>query len=146
IEACEELYDKNIQTLSTSANKKDVESGSGYIIIDFDSLSEENKAIAQQYGEMIKYHGRNAVAMNIAITESSTSNEITQKAHEIASLFVPQLASWIHPYTIEELKAQNGISDKLKDNNPSDWPEYYYDPANNLFYDSEEHFHKLKGE
>src|ERR1035437_10524830 len=46
LEACEDLYDKNIRTAMSSANKKDIEyGGHAYIDIDFDSLSEENKAI-----------------------------------------------------------------------------------------------------
>ncbi len=50
-EACKLLYDLNIRTTFSSANKQDVtrRNGYGWINIDYDSLSPENQAIADQY-------------------------------------------------------------------------------------------------
>ena len=50
--ACEILYDKNIETKSSSANKDNVEQGFAYIYIDYDTLSPANQEIGKQIGEV----------------------------------------------------------------------------------------------
>ncbi|MCL4387488.1 hypothetical protein M1307_03815, partial [Patescibacteria group bacterium] len=46
VEACEKLWDLNILTLASSANLKDIGS-SAYLVLDFDSLSDQNKETQQ---------------------------------------------------------------------------------------------------
>ncbi|MFA7663145.1 MAG: hypothetical protein WCX88_04500, partial [Patescibacteria group bacterium] len=86
LSACEEFYDKNIQTLASSANKTDIRSGGhAYIYIDFGSLSAENKQIALQYGQPEDSHySKNSLKIEIPITETTTVEEITQTANKIA--------------------------------------------------------------
>ena len=55
VDACKIFYDKNIETLLSSANKGDVGHGA-YIEIDFRSLSEENKEIGKKQGETYITH------------------------------------------------------------------------------------------
>jgi len=147
LDACEEMWNKNVRTLSTSANKKDIEVGEAYIIIDFDSLSEENQKVAQQYAKPIDYDGVKAVKILIPVSESTSTDEISRKATEIAGTFQKQSATWIPKYSLEYLKKAYGISpNETKYDNPSVWEGYYYDPKEKVFYMSEEHYKKANEE
>lgn len=143
LEACQIMYDKNIRTLATSANKKDIEVGEVYIIIDFDNLSEQNKIIAQKYNQPFNHDDINAVIINIKINNLTTSKEIEQKSIEIANNFHKQSADWIAKYTLEDLKNiyRIELSDTRFDD-PTTWTDFYYDEKNKLFYLSEEHYKK----
>lgn len=48
LKACEYLYDCNIRTLNSSANRNNISSGEGFITIDYKSLDEVNKSIYQK--------------------------------------------------------------------------------------------------
>lgn len=147
--ACEDMWDKNVRTLSTSANKKDIEVGEAYIIIDFGSLSEENRQAAQQLAEPIDYDGMKAVKIPIPVSETTTTDEISQKASEIAGTFNKQPATWIPTYKLEVLKKAYGIDpEETQYDDPSVWQDegYYYDPVSKLFYMSEEHYRKANEE
>jgi len=143
IEACEDMYKKNIRTLSTSANEKDIKRGEAHIIIDFDSLSEENQKIAEQYAKPADYDGSKAVKIIIQVTEKTTPDEITREANKIADAFQMQPAVWIPKYTLEDLKKVYGINpEETKYDDPSVWENYYYNPKEKVFYRSEEHYKK----
>lgn len=143
LKACEEFYDKNIRTLSTSANKKDMKAGEVYIILDFSSLSKENKKIALQFSSPIKYDEFQAVKIIIPIKENTTPDEIAKEAERIAGIFQIQSANWIPKYTLDDLKNIYGIpKDETKYDDPGIWEELYYDPNEKIFYMSEEHFKK----
>jgi len=145
--ACEDMWDKNVRTLSTSANQKDIEVGEAYIIIDFDSLSEENKKAAQQLAEPIDYDGMKAIKIPISVSETTTTDEISRKAAEIAGTFKRQPATWIPKYRLEYLKKAYGIAPEETDyDDPSVWEGYYYDPKEKVFYMSEEHYKKANEE
>jgi len=149
LRACEDLWDKNVRTLSTSANKKDIEMGEAYIIIDFDSLSNENRKAAQQYTEPIDYDGMKTVKIKIPVSESTTPDAISKKAEEIASTFKKQPATWIPTYKLEALKKVHGINQsETQYDDSSVWQEegYYYDSEDKLFYLSEEHYKKANEE
>src|SRR3989344_7459093 len=72
LRACEELYDKNIRTLSTSANEQDIKYQNAHIIIDFGSLSEENKEIGKQLGEIHRADNLDQLVIKIPVEETST--------------------------------------------------------------------------
>jgi hypothetical protein len=93
LEACKILYEKGIETVFSSANKKDISSGYAYLAIDFESLSEKNKKIALELGEIGKMHGsiiKDGVYIKIPINRSSTVGEVKQEAIEIAEKFEQQ--------------------------------------------------------
>ena len=147
LDACEELYDKNIRTLATSANEKDIQTGEAYIIIDFDSLSEENKRVAQQYAKPMQYDGMNVVKIIIPVSEMMSPDEISQQAKKIADTFQRQSATWVPRYTLDDLKKIYGIDEtETKYDDPSTWEGYFYDPESKQFYLSEEHFKKANEE
>ncbi len=147
LEACEELYDKNVKTISSSANKKNIEDGEGYIIIDFASLSEENKEVARGYGDPYTHGEYKAVKISIPLDEFSTVENISEKAKEISSNFHKQEPVWIEAYTLEELKEAYKIPPGEEEfDHPETWEEegYYYDSQNGLFYLSEDHYGKIR--
>ncbi len=142
---CEDLWDKNIKTISTSANKKDIEAGNASIIIDFESLSEDNKQIARQYGSPVDYDNIKVVEIIIPISKETTVEELSQKAFDIASAFKKQPFLWAPTYTAEALKKAYGISpEETQYDDPSVWLEegYCYDAKDDIFYISEEHYKK----
>ncbi|MEK7658500.1 MAG: hypothetical protein AAB352_01385 [Patescibacteria group bacterium] len=148
LSACEELYDKNIQTSGTSANKKDIESHMpGYIVIVFDSLSDKNKEIAKQFGKAEKFEFSDdpcQVKIEIPLNENSSAEEIKTYAEAVAHKFFKQRMTWAPHFTIEELREayagdpndESITIEELEDT-------YYYDPQSKLFYLSEEHFRKV---
>src|SRR5687768_17607604 len=64
IEPCEYLWDMNVQTLASSANSKDVDYGA-YIIIDYNSLSENNRTAGKETGHYLEnYDGKPAIKIS----------------------------------------------------------------------------------
>lgn len=87
LEACQVLFDKGIKTVFSSANKKDV-GRTGYIAIDFESLTPENKAIAERIGQEGKIHGvkvKKGIYLQLPITEASTLRDIKERALVLVS-------------------------------------------------------------
>ena len=145
LSACEELYDKNIRTLSTSANEKDIQYGTAHLIIDFDSLSEENKKVGEQLGEIHPADETNQLVIKIPIAESSTADEIREFAESIAHKFEKQPMTWAPSYTLEQMRQVYGIDPKDETYGVEAFgDQFYYDLERKLFYHSEEHAQKSK--
>ncbi|HLD60750.1 MAG TPA: hypothetical protein VJA27_01295 [Patescibacteria group bacterium] len=89
VRACEALFDKHIATTSTSANGTKSEA---WIIIDFDSLSEDNKVVAQRFGTVDQDGrvGKNIVKLTLPLTPESTWGEIEDAALSLVSEFHEQ--------------------------------------------------------
>lgn len=90
LQACEELYDKGIKTIFSSANRQDIAMGHAYITIDFDSLNPANQELAGSLGEIYMTHGSvpvRAVNIEIPINEASTVGDIRRAAAEIVAQF-----------------------------------------------------------
>ena len=98
--ACEYLYDCNIRTIDSSANRKNV-NGHASIGIDYDSLSDENKKVyhslvqegilANEELEYNEYHTRaTEFSIEIPVYENSTVEEVSDKFLKIAKRFQKQ--------------------------------------------------------
>lgn len=145
LSACEELYDKNIRTLSTSANKKDIQYGTAHLIVDFDSLSEENKGIGEQLGEIHRADKMNQLVINIPLTEQSTASEVKEFAESVAHKFKNQPMTWAPTYTLEQMRQIYGIDPNDETYDVEAFADqFYYDPEKKLFYPSEELAQKSK--
>ncbi len=141
--ACKILYDKNIETTESTANSNDIKAGRAGIVINYDSLSEENKKIAQENCEISNHpDGHTAAEIKILINENSTVEEIGREAEEIANKFEKQKLIWSPTFTLEQIKNLYGIAQE-EDYPPEMFYQFYYDPQTQLFYVSEEHFHKI---
>lgn len=145
LSACEELYDKNIRTLSTSANEKDIQYGTAHLIIDFDSLSEENKKIGEQVGEIHRADEMNQLVIKIPVTENSSADEIKEFADSVAHKFEKQAMTWAPSYTLEQMRQIYGIDPNDETYGVEAFADqFYYDQEKKLFYHSEEHAQKSK--
>lgn len=90
LDACKIFHEKGIETVFSSANKKDVIGGYAHIAIDFEKLNDKNKEIALSAGELGKAHGsteRPVVYIKIPISENSTVGEIKEESIRIAQQF-----------------------------------------------------------
>lgn len=93
LEACQILYDKNIKTVMSSANKEDMKSGIAWIAIDVGSLSEENKEVAKELGKIYMMHGsvpRPAINLEISISQNTTVDDIRKIALKMVEKFKQQ--------------------------------------------------------
>ncbi len=157
VKGCEVFWDKNIRTTESSANSGDIQNGFCYIRIDFDSLSEDNKKIAQRYGEPRNDLGSNVLEIRIPVNESP--NIISDQAVGIANTFHKQTATWIHPITLEGQLSyfqeryganypQAVVQERDRLTQPGAWEEeckrlgYYLDAENKVAYPNEELFKK----
>ncbi len=92
LEACRILYDKNIPTIMSGANKKNVP-GEAHIIIAYDMLSPQNKIIAEKFSTPFVYTGfrkRTFLSLVVPITIKSTVGEIKTAMEDIANQFESQ--------------------------------------------------------
>lgn len=93
LEACEELYSKNINTIMSSANKHDIENGKVYIDIEFETLSPENQEIALRLGESFMMHSAapfQCIKLTFPVSGTTTVGDIRRLAMEKVSQFKPQ--------------------------------------------------------
>ncbi len=98
LSACQNLYDKNIQTYMSSANQENISSGHAELSIIYDALSEKNKEVAQR---LIQQKLASLLSANESTTEQrlqfeipvnaeTTWGDIEDKAENIANNFVKQ--------------------------------------------------------
>lgn len=146
VDACEHMWDLNIRTLASSANSKDI-GYQAYIIVDFDSLSEENKKIARESGVFIEdYDGRPAVKLEMPIVATTTAESIKTWAGATSEKLCKQKASWIPSYDLGDLRSWwAGLDRNDEKYGIDDFKEegFFYDPDGKRFYLSEEHFRKV---
>ncbi len=146
VDACRALYDKNIQTWQSSANKQDLLNGAVRITIDYESLSEENKLIAEEIGKLWKYEERELVSLSVPVSEVTVIAEIQTRMGALVDRLLPQPPAWIEARTVDDFSAIYGSN--LTEQDLKDWPEeeggWYFDEKSHLFYPSEEQFKKVK--
>jgi len=142
LDACMELYDKNIETVMSGANSKNV-NGEGHIMIASDSLSIENKEIALRLGRPFLLNGRtNCIILSFPINAHTTVGDIRRDAHAMVSQFHKQDLLWGRE-TLENLASAYGIpSSELT---PESFPDKYFDPKSGYLYNSEELYRKANG-
>ena len=117
LEACKYLFDCNILTQNSSANRNDISVGKGYITIDYKSLDEHNKkvyedllkrGIATQY-HTIYYDDTDVVqsqcfTIEVPLNGNTDSEEFSKLMLEVAKNFSPQEILYGF-YTQEEIEA-----------------------------------------
>ncbi len=144
--AAEELYDNNVLTLSSSANIKDIETGSAYLNIDYESLSDENKQIAKQKCKILEADGRRIARVEVPITAETNVRTIQEKFLDFAHAFKKQKMTWAITYTREQL-VQCGMDQSWNDLPPEEIANrtgYFYNPKDKLYYPSREQYIKAK--
>jgi hypothetical protein len=140
VSACEEFFDKRILTVSSSANAKDLHNGHAHIILDYDSLSDENKEVALRHGSLGQ-DGGTVLIIEIPVGPETTAEEIKTRAEAIAHEFKKQKTLWIPSYTVEQMRQAYGI-DPDDEQYPAEaftTEGWYFDPVQKLLFRSKEH-------
>lgn len=147
VPAAEILYEKNIQTTESTANYQDIQYGGHIgIVINYDTLSEENKHIAQEVCS-VATHGDGYISATIemAVNENTTVESIKNYTSEIAEKFITQPLTWAPSYTIQEMRQIYAIDPNDEEYQPEDFSDqFYYDPETKYFYTSKEICDKIK--
>jgi hypothetical protein len=107
IKACEIFFSKNIQTTESSANKHNVAHGKAYIFLDADSLSDENREIAEAIGFRRRHpHGYYIYEIYFDIDDETSVEELSAAAIAVAEQFKPQPWRWVKPFDIEKARGK----------------------------------------
>lgn len=144
-EAVVDLYDKNIRTVSVSANSKDPYSA--YIDIDPLSLSDENRPIAYAIGTPVEDQNGvvHVVKLQVQYDEIPTVRQVSDDLKGLTEQLQPQDLRWAPVYGIEDLKRMYGYAPS-ENVDPVDFiaEGYFFDETTQGFYLSEEIFNKMK--
>lgn len=118
LEACELLYDLNIQTYTSGANTDGLDNKcwDGFIGIIYDTLSDENKQIVELMIEkkiiepvgLLRDGKTKAISLRVPLTSRSTVGEISDKLMSLASFFKEQDVLYART-TREELDKKNYV-------------------------------------
>ncbi|HRZ39538.1 MAG TPA: tetratricopeptide repeat protein, partial [Candidatus Omnitrophota bacterium] len=166
VAACEELYDKNIFTAASSANRNDAlwaQAGEAlaYLTLDHTAMSPENQELARgmiegriilPVGVSVEWNEGEAshqfVRILVEIKAETPVSEVENKTVAVARMFGLQrvLLSW----SPDEMRAELGLGAKarlsrLKEAGYWDgrrFKRYYYDETQKRFYYSAEHARK----
>ena len=155
LKACEIFYDKNIQTISTSANRNDI-GREGRIDLEYTGLSEENKEIAKEVGRLLTDgEGFKSINISIPVNKRTTRGEVERYSVRIAQEFKKQEMTWAPTHSLNDLlegyritykrAKELGITSRKK---LIEWGRkigLFWDEEEGLFYESEEHYRKVKG-
>lgn len=152
LKACEEFYDKNIRTLSSSANQKDVTYGYAHLHLDLNTMSEENlkvaEGIAQELGnEIVDLDHRRILIVHFPLNNDTKASEIEESSLALAQKFKKQPMKWAPCYTVDDLIQSYGSDPNNPERrDPNTWiaEGYYYAEEEGLYYMSKEHFDKVK--
>ena len=155
LDACRYLYDLNIQTTMSSANKKDV-GRYGYIHIALDSLSVENQQIIlrmleQENNEerirLCKEHGSvptRIISIQTPINEDTTVGEVKKDFMQILSTLKMQdvlYGRYSHEEIIQYIKGCYGQDIEI-DEELIKAMGYWYCSDENVYFESEELLNK----
>ncbi len=148
VPACETLYDLNICTWRSSANFNDLKQGHGVISIDFPSLSEPNKTIAQRLveegkAELDDPEDSQLVNLIIPLKGTSTVDEVSADVLELAKEFRKQKMTWAIRYSLEQMRDRFELPNKAPQKIAQD-RNLFYDPETQTFFLNEEQCLKTK--
>jgi hypothetical protein len=156
VEACKELYRKNIETISSSANKKDIENSTIYIEINKETLSSRNKEILKEikkdkkfdYLKILDSKSEKTLKIEILLEKTGFSiKEVREKIKDFTKKLERQEPRWIkekHVYKKEDLERIYGCESGSTEKEEWEKEGYYYDQESNLFFESEDHYKKWK--
>ena len=154
LRACECLYDKNVLTYMSGANKQNLKSGEVYFSIIYDALSERNKKIAAELvAEKIGHLSLanevvpSCLQITIPVDSKSTWGDIEDSSEAISNRFFKQrlmpiaytanyLISYLSAAIEEDIEGNEVIPEYFQSHG------YFYDPKSGLFFEGEENLHR----
>ena len=98
IETCEIFFDKGIRTISTSAKAESGNQKCASIVVSYETLSEENKIVAQEREDSHREEDSSFVVFKIHISTETPITEISEWGEELANSFNKQSALWVEKY------------------------------------------------
>ena len=152
LDACRYLYDNNIKTYMSSANKSNI-GGYGYIDIELNSLSMENKQIIlnlleqeemKDKLELSTGHGSDHVRIikiKSPINENTTTGEVRNDFMRIVELFKVQDVLYgrnTYEEIVAEIKDTYGIDENNIDKELIQDFGYFYCEEDNIYFKSQE--------
>lgn len=149
--ACEDLYDKNVRTVVSSANVRDVQRGFAYITLDYTTMSDENRAVVEDVGAerstipVASGYDLEVAGLLFPITSTTTIEELAQRALERVSRFREQPMLWAPTYYYNADDGPKGAPTEADMIQKAKADGLYYDAEEGLYYLSEEHYRKTKG-
>lgn len=150
-EACLRLFDKGLKTLSSSANREGIRrDGEVWILLDYESLSDENKAVARKTGVLYEDGHNNGGQMVVRLCRKvdweTTVEYVEEWALRMADAFNEQPMIWVRTWTREQLCRLFGIdpNDETHDVYAFCAMGHGYDPETRLFYESLERMRQVK--
>lgn len=142
-EACLYLFDLNIKTTASTANRQNLIFGAGGIGVDYDSLSSTNKAIADKLAEQDPVHYQiSESGLNIRVPINSP-DETVQKIHDramgLVKPFKKQNLTWARTMTLEQI-CGGPVKPKIREKfiQQTEQGGSYFDREKNVFYPSKE--------
>jgi hypothetical protein len=158
LSACQKLYDRNIRTYMSSANKEALVNAEpvAEFSINYEALSERNREIAEhlieaKVAELVlrNYTGPSRLIFSIPVTTESTWGEIEDKSNEIADRFVAQRympEAYSPEFLVQRFAAQLNEDIPEGEEVRPDYFEsygYFYDSGTGLFFANPEDIRKL---
>ena len=156
LDACRQLYDLNIQTYMSSANKQNV-GNSAWISIFFDSLSEENKKIIDMmknnnngsyitkeepdFGSKDNPNVKCIITINVPVNEETTVGEVREIfLRTISSLKLQDVlyGRYSREEVIEEIRKTWGVQGMEVDDELIKEMGYYYSKDDGIYFHGEE--------
>lgn len=159
--ACLTLYDKNIQTVNSSANERN-RGGKAYIGINYDSLEENNKQILKRLVEegIVEplnlsdnkgQRGGREVSIKVPVFEDDTVGKVSDRFLQIVSAFHQQDVLYgriTREGLIEEIKGFVGQEvepdEKFIEEFATSIREYVYDEELDIFWKTQDLYNKHK--
>lgn len=144
--ACQLLYDKNVQTYMSSANKDSVHAGLVEFSINYDALSDRNKKVAENLiregaAELLPAISVNPsrLQIEIAVNSETSWGEIEDASAKVAERFAPQR---LMPEGYSPDFLMGYLEATIEEDIPGDTvtPEYFerhgyfYEPETGLFF------------
>lgn len=137
VAACKILYEKNIGIVAASIDSQSAPSaveGFAHILVSWESLSEENKAIAQTFTGMTavyKYDTGMALEIRFPITAQTLSEQLEEQISLVCKAFCRQEPNF-QSFSIEELR--RNFSPSLDENYLIRNMGFVYDKVEERFY------------
>jgi hypothetical protein len=141
VKASTQLYDKNIQTVFSGANG--IANGPdlpAYIHIDYETLSDANKAIARRLGEIIPANGHSSTtiaALELPVEATSSVSHIEAEFLKMSAQFERQPLTWGH-WSAAQYKEMSGIENDAEVKDFADFYGHKYSPELSRVFETEE--------
>ena len=146
LRACQILYDKNIRTTEAVANREMSVGKYAFIDIDYGLLSDENKRIAERFGQPRSVGTEKRIRIEMPIRDENVKvPDIEKRFVTIAKSFKNQKMNWAITLTYERATQYPYSTEKKSPQIIAKERDWIWDTDEQLFYVSgREHYEKVR--